>query len=123
MDADAYEELIGENHNSRATTPDQLAADEVSENPEPPSIQIETVNSETAELVVIDQFPSGNPGAPIPDVPRGPSAFESRQTSLIGSESLWAPFRSQQDWEFARWAKTCGMTSSAVTKLLAIPEV
>ncbi|KAI9440325.1 hypothetical protein H4582DRAFT_1796975, partial [Lactarius indigo] len=35
----------------------------------------------------------------------------------------WAPFRTQCDWEIARWAKLRGPSSSAVADLLAIPEV
>jgi hypothetical protein len=37
--------------------------------------------------------------------------------------SVWAPFWTQCDWEVARWAKSCGITLSAVMNLLAIPEV
>ncbi|KAI9442877.1 hypothetical protein BJY52DRAFT_1206753 [Lactarius psammicola] len=36
---------------------------------------------------------------------------------------IWAPFRSQCDWEIAHWAKMRGPTSTAVMELLAIPEV
>ncbi|KAI9429265.1 hypothetical protein H4582DRAFT_1827220 [Lactarius indigo] len=38
-------------------------------------------------------------------------------------DAAWAPFRSQCDWEVACWAKMRGPSSSAVTELLAIPEV
>ncbi|KAH8996568.1 hypothetical protein EDB83DRAFT_2509885 [Lactarius deliciosus] len=36
---------------------------------------------------------------------------------------VWAPFRSQCDWEFTCWAKMRGVMASAVTALLAIPEL
>ncbi|KAH9037408.1 hypothetical protein EDB83DRAFT_2228658, partial [Lactarius deliciosus] len=32
----------------------------------------------------------------------------------------WSPFRSQRDWDFARWAKKRGPTSTSVMELLAI---
>jgi hypothetical protein len=70
--------------------------------------------------VVIDDFPFGSPGAPI-DGMHGSSAYESRQESLGGS--VWAPFQSECDWRVAHWAKANGITSSAITDLLAIPDV
>ncbi|KAH8976821.1 hypothetical protein EDB92DRAFT_2012952 [Lactarius akahatsu] len=61
------------------------------------------------------------------------SEDENNSTEGSGSElssqqgdsanGVWAPFRSQCDWEFARWAKMCGATATAVTALLAIPEL
>jgi hypothetical protein len=68
--------------------------------------------------VIIERFPFGLPGAPIVGLPEsatlnGPSH----------GDSIWAPFRSQRDWEIARWAKMRGPTSSAFGDLLAIPEV
>ncbi|KAH9012665.1 hypothetical protein EDB83DRAFT_2508778 [Lactarius deliciosus] len=41
---------------------------------------------------------------------------------MLGS-LIWALFRSKCDWEIACWAKTWGPTLSAVTDILAIPEV
>ncbi|KAH9069502.1 hypothetical protein EDB83DRAFT_2184842, partial [Lactarius deliciosus] len=35
----------------------------------------------------------------------------------------WYPFQSQRDWDFARWAKTRGPSSTAVTELLTIDGV
>ncbi|KAI9454588.1 hypothetical protein BJY52DRAFT_1205245 [Lactarius psammicola] len=58
---------------------------------------------------------------PNPDTCQGPSVYELTRNEL--GDSVWAPFQSQCDWEFACWAKTCGVTASAVTDLLAIPEV
>jgi hypothetical protein len=72
-----------------------------------------------APVVVVD-FPFGSPGAPI-DGMDGPSAYESRQASLGGS--VWAPFQSECDWRVAHWAKVNGISSSAITDLLAIPDV
>jgi hypothetical protein len=78
-------------------------------------------NSATASAVVVDKFPTGSPGAPIPGIPRGSHAYQSHQ--VMPEDSVWAPFRSQRDWEVARWAKMRGPTSTAMTELLAIPEV
>ena len=87
----------------------------------PQSNQIEADVPDTMSTVVVDRFPSGSPGAPIPDIPRGTSERESwRDTS---TESIWAPFQSQNDWEIAHWVKMRGSSSSAVDEFLAIPNV
>ncbi|KAH9061974.1 hypothetical protein EDB87DRAFT_391243 [Lactarius vividus] len=52
---------------------------------------------------------------------QGSSAYEAMRNTL--GDSVWTPFQSQRDWEVARWAKMRGPSSSAVTELLAIPEV
>jgi hypothetical protein len=70
--------------------------------------------------VVIDHFPSASAGAPIQGMTRGNSIYESQQDA---GDSIWLPFTSECDWLLACWAKTRGPTSSAVTELLAIPEV
>src|SRR6266702_584095 len=70
--------------------------------------------------LVIDRFPHGHPGAPVSGIGQA-SIFEATCNGL--GDSIWAPFRSQCDWEIARWAKMRGPTSTAVTELLAIPEV
>ena len=84
-----------------------------------------TANSDSSHSsrsgVVVDHFPFGHPGAPIPGMHGDPSVYEATREDL--GDSVWAPFQSQCDWEFARWAKTRGPTSTAVTELLAIPEV
>ncbi|KAI9428542.1 hypothetical protein H4582DRAFT_1830580 [Lactarius indigo] len=71
--------------------------------------------------LVIDRFPYGSPGSPIPSTLQGFHVYQSSQETF--GSSVWAPFRSQCDWEIARWAKTRGPTSSAVADILAIPEV
>ncbi|KAI9448874.1 hypothetical protein BJY52DRAFT_1206479 [Lactarius psammicola] len=58
--------------------------------------------------------------APIPGLRQGSLVYDSSQAAF--GASVWAPFRSQCDWEVAHWAKMCGPTSSAVTELLAISE-
>jgi hypothetical protein len=76
---------------------------------------------ETAALIV-DSFSSGGAGAPITDSSPGHESAHD-PTREPPHHSIWAPFRSQCDWEIARWAKLRGSTSSAVTELLAIPGV
>jgi hypothetical protein len=71
--------------------------------------------------VVVDQFPSGNPGMPIPDKPRGPTVYESWQAA--STDSPWAPFRSELDWKFARCVKMRGQSATTVTEMLEMPGV
>ncbi|KAI9430032.1 hypothetical protein H4582DRAFT_2114015 [Lactarius indigo] len=64
---------------------------------------------------------SRNAGAPVPGVHQGLSPYQISQ-EVLGT-SIWAPFRSQCNWEIAHWAKMRGPTSSAMASLLAIPQV
>jgi hypothetical protein len=121
-DADAFEVLQQGDRISTETSPDQLALDESSVIPDDPMVsEIEAGILSTGSTLVVDQFPFGSPGAPIPGMPQGRSAYESHQATI--GDSAWAPFQSESDWLFAHWAKMRGPTSSAVTDLLAIPEV
>lgn len=83
----------------------------------PPQPDADTPDSGTP--LVIDRFPHGNPGAPIPGACQG--SYQQSQEAF--GASVWAPFHSQCDWEVARWAKMRGPTSSAMQDLLAIPGV
>jgi hypothetical protein len=74
-----------------------------------------------ASTLIVDPFPSRDAGAPITDSLS--SHLDPGSTQELLRHNIWAPFRSQCDWEFAHWAKTHGTTSSAVNELLAIPEV
>ncbi|KAF8481855.1 hypothetical protein DFH94DRAFT_691497 [Russula ochroleuca] len=120
-DVDVFEALEYSNNISMATIPDHLTVDENLGDLEEESVQIDAENSDTTSTVVIEQFPSGSPGTPIPDTPRGSPAYASHQDML--ADSVWAPFHSQHDWAIVCWAKMSGPTSTAVTELLAIPEV
>lgn len=121
MDADAFESLL-QGDGSTATNLDWRGpTEDIREGPEPPSVSIDVGNFEAASTVVVEHFPSGSPGAPIPGAPQGQSLYEAHQSAP--GDSVWAPFLSQRDWDIAHWAKTRGPTSSAVTALLAIPEV
>jgi hypothetical protein len=134
MDADALEELqLYTNELFRVTILDQGRIDglnaatipdqegiEIDEQRSSQTNQNKADDPDTMSIVVIDHFPSGSPGAPIPGMPHGTSTHESWRESM---ESIWAPFRSQKDWEIAHWVKTRGSSSSAVDDFLAIPDV
>jgi hypothetical protein len=79
------------------------------------------IEARKSGVVVVDRFPFGSPGAPIAS-PSDNATMNGANLRAPG-DSIWTPFRSQCDWEIAHWAKMRGPTSSAVTELLAIPEV
>jgi hypothetical protein len=124
VDADAFEELTQNMVHSSLPTHDQPSVDdtlEVPDDPGQPANQTGAGDEGATSVVVVDQFPSGHAGVPIPGMARGSTAYESSQALL--ADSVWAPFKSQNDWGIAHWAKMRGLTSSAVAELLAIPEV
>ncbi|KAH9021347.1 hypothetical protein EDB85DRAFT_1895731 [Lactarius pseudohatsudake] len=69
---------------------------------------------------IVEWFPLGLAGAPISDVSQ---SVAGTQAPYPGTESIWSPFWSQRNWDFARWAKKRGPTSMSVTELLAIDGV
>jgi len=75
----------------------------------------------TAPAVVVTRFPFGHPGTPVVG-PHQTSAPNGSSSTATG-DPVWSPFCSQLDWKVAHWAKTCSVTASAVTELLAIPGV
>jgi hypothetical protein len=80
-----------------------------------------TVGLQTVPTVTVERFPIEMVGIPIIGRPGDMPIYESTQMDL--GDNIWAPFRSQCDWEIARWAKLRGPTSSAVADLFGIPEV
>ncbi|KAH8995298.1 hypothetical protein EDB86DRAFT_3164988 [Lactarius hatsudake] len=66
---------------------------------------------------IVERFPLGLAGAPISNAGQN---MAGGQALYPGTDSIWSPFRSQHDWDFARWAKKRGPTSTSVTELLAI---
>lgn len=126
-DADAFEELTESVDPPSAMIIDHPTGDSsagVPEEPEEPAPQTNQTEARSFNMeltVVRDLFPSEAAGAPIPGVPRGRSIYESCRAARLDSD--WAPFQSRRDWEVARWAKSSGVTSAAVTKLLSIPDV
>jgi Plavaka transposase len=124
-DADVYEQIS----NNMIVYPEQEPSVEVpaqpcsNESPVPPPtppIQRDGGDSPPHLELTVAPFQQGSAGALVPDAPQGSLLY--RVTQQVLGSSNWAPFQSQCDWEFARWAKMCGPTSSAVTELLAIPE-
>lgn len=99
--------------------PEEIPSTESESPPDDPPIPLEPSGPETPQLV-IEHFPHGNPGMPI-NGGQGSSIYESSQE--VFSESVWAPFQSECDWDVAHWAKMNGPSSSALTDLLAIPNV
>ena len=119
LNADVFQQLSQDDADLMTC---EIAVDRPSDVPEGPaeqSIEFDSHFSDTSSVVVVG-FPFGNPGAPIPGVPQGPSSYEQLRAT---QGEIWAPFRSQRDWDIARWVKTHNTTSSAVAELLAIPEV
>ena len=122
MDANVFQQLAQGDGDLTTPTACEIAVDRPSDLPEgsaEQSIEFDSHFSDTSS-VVVDTFPFGNPGAPIPGMPQGPSSYEEFQAT---HGETWAPFQSQRDWDVARWAKTHSTTSSAVAELLAIPDV
>lgn len=70
----------------------------------------------------VERFPSERAGTPIPNLDKSVPGYERLQ-ELLGLDNIWSPFQSQCDWEFARWAKQRGPTSTAVNELLGIEGV
>jgi hypothetical protein len=125
-DADAFENLNQGSSFSSAASPEQVQYIELSEAVQllalgDPPDRVEADNSEPTSELSVDGFPYGNAGAPIHSGNQGLGVYESAQAAF--SDAVWAPFRSQCDWEIARWAKMRRPTSTAVTELLAIPNV
>ena len=69
------------------------------------------------------RFTRGRAGAPVDK--SGMSADQHYQSELTpnSSDNIYAPFASKLDWEFAKWAKSCGISSTALTDLLNIEGV
>jgi hypothetical protein len=121
-DTDIFEELSRDNGPFPTTILNQPVVNDTLEVSEDLIEEIPQIEVQYPKMaVVIDCFPSGNPGVPIPGLPHGPSTYKSYQAAA--SASIWAPFYSQCDWKFVHWAKMCSPTSSAVMELLVMPEV
>lgn len=126
-DADTYEELM--NSSTTAIFANQTTIGAAPQTPEPmeqddqseAGDQDDISPPQTPSIHVIDQFSFGNPGMPISEKPQGSSMYGSSEATF--TNSVWAPFQSELDWNMARWLKIYGRSSGAVTKLLTIPGV
>jgi hypothetical protein len=128
IDADLLETLARDFNCSatdgpeHSTTPEPpLVGSQSSDPVPPPPLHFEHGISDDTSKVIVDGFPHGSAGAPIPGAHEGSNIYQSTQEAF--GTSMWAPFRSQCDWEIARWAKMRGPSSSAVAELFAIPGV
>jgi hypothetical protein len=93
--------------------------------PEVPSVPTDGEASHHAQrdgAVFIERFPMGAAGVPISNMVRDVPSFEAMRNNL-GPGNVWHPFQSQRDWDFTRWAKNRGPSSTAVTELLAMDGV
>jgi hypothetical protein len=124
-DADVFHDLLCTANHNRATHDDTQGTPEDATQHGPTELddQTNTADLETESTIVIDKFPFGSPGMPIPGMLQGSSAYKTLQSTHVDADTSWAPFSSQLDWEIARWAKMRSQSSTAVTELLAIPEV
>ena len=86
--------------------------------------QTEVENSQkSSQRIEVISF-GGMAGKPI-QTGRSTSAdcYQAEVDQGCETNNPYAPFNSQADWEFAKWAKLRGPTSTAVTDLLSIPDV
>ncbi|KAN0140702.1 hypothetical protein V8E53_001529 [Lactarius tabidus] len=90
--------------------------------PEEPSAHAGTEAPYHAQLPFVKRFPTGAAGTPIPNMGQAMPSFQALHNNL-GLENIWHPFRLQCDWDFARWAKNRGPSSTSVTELLTINGV
>jgi hypothetical protein len=94
--------------------------------PEDPQLEDEPAQPNDPNIrhdtgVFVEKFTEGQAGTPIEtsDIP----AHIQYQKKLDGRDDAFAPFDSKIDWEFARWAKTRGISETAVNDLLSIEGV
>ncbi len=84
------------------------------------------VETRLRHKVYVDQFPSRTAGTPINGSNRqnASAGFQEYGTQVADEESnTYAQFKSQLDWEIARWAKLRGPSSTALSELLSIAGV
>ena len=100
--------------------PEQIPSAELESPPKSLTNLLEPSSGDTHPEELVECFPYGQPGAPINDL-QGSPAYKSSPEVLGGD--VWAPFQSKCEWDFAHWAKTNRVSSSALAKLLAISDV
>ena len=105
---------------STAPNPEHIPSAESESPPENLANPVEPSSADTHPEEVVEHFAHGKPGAPINDL-QGSSIYESSQEGL--GEDVWTPFQSEIEWDFAHWAKSNRLSSSALADLLAIPDV
>ena len=78
----------------------------------------DAIEQKLRQKIYIEHF-GGQAGAVLPDQ----EAEKYGYTAYAASQNIYAPFKSETDWLFAKWAKLRGPGSNAVTELLKIPKV
>lgn len=71
---------------------------------------------------VIVPYPDSHAGQPISNHHIANMAYGAH-LSNADQENIYHPFSSKMDWDVARWAKLCGLSSTALSDLLAIEGV
>jgi len=105
---------------SNGPDPEQILLAELVSPPEDLANLVEPSSIHTHPEEVIECFAHGKPSAPM-DGLQGSSIYNSSREGL--GSSIWAPFQSEIEWDFAHWAKSNRLSSSALADLLAIPNV
>ena len=87
-----------------------------------------TIEAELRKPIQVDRFPGETAGACMPSssLPKGSTVGYDIYGKLDQNKvtpNIYAPFTSELDWKVARWAKTRGPGSTAVSELLSIPSV
>ncbi|KAJ7083907.1 hypothetical protein C8R43DRAFT_965319 [Mycena crocata] len=92
--------------------------------PGPPEPERQIAEERFVQKPHITKF-GGEAGAPLhrAEMPANTQYQRGLSEAEENPENPWAPFKSQIDWQIARWAKVRGSTSTAFTDLLAINGV
>ena len=77
MDVEAFESLLQDDGTTATNLNWCGPTEDIWEGPELPSVSIDVGNFKAALTVVVEHFPSGSPGAPIPGIPQGQSLYEA----------------------------------------------
>ena len=87
----------------------------------PPAAEQDAQVEENRQKIYVEKFTRGHAGAPtkLDEI----SDNNRYKNSLRDPHNLYAPFASKVDWDFARWAKLRGPSSTAVSELLAVDGV
>src|SRR5277367_3124331 len=86
-------------------------ADSVKSSVEREHIQLPMIDGH----IQINSFPNDLAGSPLQDAGI-PQFYEQHQTMLGSNPNPYSPFASKLDWEFARWAKLHGPSSTAISE-------
>jgi len=94
--------------------------DDIARHPLPPPLSRSTAESRLRKSPVVTRFPGTSAGKVYEQ--NQENIYDARD-KLISKVTPFAPFVSGIDWGVAKWAKTRGPTSNAVSELLSIDGV